>query len=156
VKKVILALGIAGSVASIVGIFNRTPASTNFLHAVSQGSNSPVQTFYGGNNTINSITTTAAPPATATPGTETYVDEWSARADLDFALDIKGDLHEARAVLNAFPPSAAKEEECQRTFQYAIKHSRRNDADAIAHECFTGRQLFDALAQVKSIHTQEN
>ena len=95
---------------------------------------------------------------TATPASETYVfvSEDAARSDLDFALNREGHVGKALDILKGFPPSPAREEECERVFQFAIKHSQRGRADAVARECFKGQVFLDALEQVKLIHTQEN
>ena len=129
--------------------------STNSPITISHGDNNAV--FYGGNNTLNSITVPTGPSATAGPAPETYVfvSERAARIDLDFALNTEGSVGKARAILKEFPHSSAREEECQRVLQFAIKHSERKDADAVAHECFQGQELFQALEDVSTIHTSE-
>jgi hypothetical protein len=151
---------ILGLVIGVVALLLQTRSegkspSTNSPIAISHGNNNPV--FYGGNNTFNSITTPAAPSVTAGPASKIYVfvGEQAARDDLDFALSTEGSVANAIAILKEFPHSSAREEECQRVFQYAIKHSRREDANAVAQECFEGQHLVEALEEVSTIHTLE-
>lgn len=156
-NKMVVVLGIAGSIASIVAHFDTKPA-TNFAHITSYGDNSPIQTFYGGNNNVSITTTAPVPSAVVGPASKSYtfVSEDAARSDLDFALNTQGDLGSAIAILKGFPTSTAREEECERVFGYAVKRSRRNDAGTIARECFEGQHLSQALQEVSTIHTQEN
>jgi hypothetical protein len=74
--------------------------------------------------------------------------EGQTRQEIGKACD-RGDIQEAMRLLFSMSPGAARAEECDRVFEYAMKNEKLNEARTAIDHCYEGKSKQQKLADIE-------